>query len=472
VSGRRARRAAAGAGALLVGLVGVSLTSATLLRSDREPTASELGKLQHIVIIMQENRSFDHYFGTFPGADGIPFRDGKPTVCSPDPATGKCVAPFHDSADLNHGGPHGAAAAAGDIDGGRMDGFVEQAFSAKARCADPLDPACKGSGIDSMGYHDRREIPNYWAYAENFVLQDRMFEPNASWSLPAHLFLVSEWSATCANDDPASCVNELEDPAPPPDPTHPNRPLPHYAWTDLTDLLHRHRITWAYYVFAGQAPDTDDPDELATPTRPLAFQTPNIWNPLPFFTTVHKNGQLGNVRDITEFYRAARAGTLPAVSWICPNSEVGEHPPSLVSAGQAYVTGLINAIMRSPNWGSTAIFLAWDDWGGFYDHVAPPVVDENGYGLRVPAMVISPYARKGMIDHQTLSFDAYAKFIEDVFLHGVRLDPKRDGRPDPRPTVREEVPILGDLAHDFDFNQVPRKPLLLPPRPQVGGRSR
>jgi phospholipase C len=147
-----------------------------------------------------------------------------------------------------------------------------------------------------------------------------------------------------------------------------------------------------------------------------------------------------------------------------PNSKVSEHPPALVSAGQSYVTSLINAAMQGPEWDSTAIFLTWDDWGGFYDHVVPPTVDENGYGLRVPAMVISPYARQGYIDHQTLSFDAYLKFIEDIFLGGQRLDPKTDGRPDLRPSVRENVSILGDLRNDFDFNQTPLKPLILPAR--------
>ncbi|HEY8628056.1 MAG TPA: alkaline phosphatase family protein, partial [Gaiellaceae bacterium] len=129
-----------------------------------------------------------------------------------------------------------------------------------------------------------------------------------------------------------------------------------------------------------------------------------------------------------------------------------------------YVTKLVNAAMRGPEWKSTAIFLAWDDWGGFYDHVAPPRVDANGYGLRVPGIVISPYARKGLVDHQTLSFDAYVKFIEDDFLGGRRLDPKTDGRPDPRPNVRERASQLGNLVRDFDFSRQPRPPLLLPPR--------
>ncbi len=153
------------------------------------------------------------------------------------------------------------------------------------------------------------------------------------------------------------------------------------------------------------------------------------------------------------------------MSWIAPNGRVSEHPPGLVSAGQTFVTGLINAIMRSPDWDSTAIFLSWDDWGGFYDHVVPPIVDVNGYGLRVPGLVISPYARRGFIDHQTLSFDAYTKFIEDDFLGGQRLNPQTDGRPDPRPDVREDAPQLGNLVKDFDFSQQPRGPQILPLQP-------
>jgi len=124
--------------------------------------------------------------------------------------------------------------------------------------------------------------------------------------------------------------------------------------------------------------------------------------------------------------------------------------------------------MQGTDWSSIAIFLAWDDWGGFYDHVVPPVVDKNGYGLRVPSMVISTYARKGFIDHQTLSFDAYLKLIEDLFLNGQRLDPKTDGRPDPRPTVREGVPQLGNLIQDFDFSQPARPPMILPVNPIPG----
>jgi len=432
---------------------------------------NDLSKIKHIVIIMQENRSFDSYFGTFPGADGIPMRNGVPIVCIPDRARNTCVKPYHDGSDINTGGPHGVGAAVADIDGGKMDGFVAQAQKRQPlRCLMLDNPGCaQGSGIDTVGYHDEREIPNYWAYARNFVLQDRMFEPNASWSLPEHLFQVSAWSARCTEHDrPQSCTNQLQTPGIPPDFARRNffAQDPIYAWTDLTYLLHKNHVSWGYFVVAGTEPDCEDDDAMECPPVLQNSKTPGIWNPLPYFDTVKDDGELNNIQSVENFYRMASAGRLPDVSWVVPSNKVSEHPPARVSLGQAYVTSLINAVMKGPDWNSTAIFLAWDDWGGFYDHVPPPKVDQNGYGLRVPAVVISPYAKKGYIDHQTLSFDAYLKFIEDVFLHGQRLDPRTDGRPDPRPTVREKVAILGDIAGDFDFSQAPRPPLILRPMPR------
>ena len=129
----------------------------------------------------------------------------------------------------------------------------------------------------------------------------------------------------------------------------------------------------------------------------------------------------------------------------------------------AYVTRLVNAAMQGPDWNSTAIFLTWDDWGGFYDHVVPPRIDGNGYGLRVPGLVISPWARAGAIDHTQLSFDSYLRLIEDRFVGGQRLDPKTDGRPDARPTVRER--LANPLNKAFDFTQQPLPPLILDPWP-------
>jgi len=440
------------------------------------PAARAATKLKHLIFIIQENRSFDHYFGTFPGADGIPMRNGVAAVCVPDPFTHRCVRPYHDPSVVNAGGPHSEEDAALDVNGGRMDGFIRALRTNSGRFCQrfPFDPQCVGGGIpatgtpDVMGWHDAREIPNYWRYAQAYVLQDRMFESAFSWSLPSHLFTVSAWSANCRSEDPMSCTSDLERPGHERAGRQPSTP---FAWTDITYLLHDRGVSWRYYV--------GDKTELQCRADPITcilgpqgrLGTPAIWNVLPNFTTVQQNDQLGNIVYIDEFYRAAKNGSLPAVSWIAPDAGVSEHPANSVSAGQAYVTSLINAVMQSPNWGSSAIFLFWDDWGGFYDHVVPPKVDENGYGLRVPALVISPWARPGFIDHQTLSFDAYLKLIEDLFLGGQRLDPANDGRPDSRPTVREDVSILGDILNAFDFSQEPLAPLVLPEHPRPGPAS-
>jgi phospholipase C len=507
--------------------------------------AADLHQIRHVIVIMQENRSFDSYFGTYPGADGLPTQNGQFTVCLPDPARGGCDRPFHDPSLINGGGPHGSGPAAADFHRGRMDGFVRVSERPGGRGCGGLSGVCLSSApSDVMGYHDAREIPNYWKYAEHYVLDDHMFESDASWSLPAHLFTVSGWSARCLRQgDPGSCVNDNElggfqtrqiagAAAIGPGAAARvaklrrferrrllqcvlRRPVAaflhhilgravararrairrcqarvrrtvirrarqlarftstsyNYAWTDLTYLLHKQGVSWGYFITPGREPDCAGGTSNCN-SGSLSVGTPDIWNPLPSFTDVHQDGQLGNIQDVSRFLDDARHGHLPAVSWIVPDQPHSDHPPANIAAGQTYVTELINAVMRSPDWSSTAIFLTWDDWGGFYDHVVPPHVDVNGYGFRVPSLVISPYARRGFIDHQTLSFDAITKFIEDDFLGGQRIDPRTDGRPDPRPDVRENSPQLGNLEADFDFSQNPRPPLLLPRHPAPGPASR
>ena len=428
-----------------------------------------LETLDHLIFIVQENRSFDHYFGTFPGADGIEFRkDGKPKACLPDPVLDRCSRLYRARGGRQEGGPHNHPAAVSDINRGAMDGFIRTAVRAHPNfcAAVRFEPRCRryvGPDLqpDVVSYQTRKAIPNYWAYAKRYQLQDRMFAPTDSWTLPAHLFLVSAWSAYCPDTaDPMSCRSDV-------DLTRTGRQHrygrdPVYAWTDITYLLHAADVSWAYYVGRGTCsfPPCED-------TERGRYGTTNSGkNTLPGFVTVNENEQQENIRWHDEFLGSAADGTLPSVSWIVPGNLASEHPRSnsSVADGQAYVTKLVNAAMRGPDWESTAIFLTWDDWGGFYDHVKPPSVDENGYGLRVPGIVISPWVKRG-IDSQTLSFDAYLKLIEDRFLGGQRLDPATDGRPDSRPTVREEVAILGDLADAFDFSQEPLPPLILDPTP-------
>jgi phospholipase C len=421
------------------------------------PTASAgIHTIKHVIVIMQENRSFDSYFGTFPGVDGFPMKNGKIAVCVRDPKSKKCVAPYLDHSDHNHGGMHDAASSIVDINNGKMDGFIARVEQSQASLCGRGNSNCVSASpafADTvMGYHDGSDIPNYWAYAKTFTLQDHMFPSVDSWSLATHLGMVAAWSAICSNDnDPMSCTSSDIGYT---DLKKPNQMR--YPYTDITYLLHRNHVSWGYFLDGGHKKTAPDG---------TVSGVPYIWNVLPRFRDVVSDGQKQNMQPLSHFMADAAAGTLPAVSWVMPQTLDSEHPPGLVSTGQSYVTRVINAVMQSPNWKHSAIFLAWDDWGGFYDNVVPPQVDQQGYGVRVPAMVISPYARPGYIDHQTLSFDAYLKFIEDDFLHDQRLDPKTDGRPDSRPDVRENMSALGDITNDFDFSQKPLPPLVLPDRP-------
>jgi phospholipase C len=491
------RRGVLGAGVVAVALAliatGVVLkvdsgrrASASSRASSSPPTAASTGSaptqlqlakqhLKHVIFIVQENRSFDHYFGTFPGADGIPMKDGTPTVCVPDPLLNRCDRPYHSSNLVNFGGPHTQRHSIADVDGGKMDGFVGTAVASHIRCAQApgrFQPKCRsylGPRLqpDVLGWHDAREIPNYWGYAEHFVLQDHMFAPTDSWTLPSHLFLISAWSASCTNPkDPMSCHSDLELKEAAKVQHGGQEPL--YGWTDITYLLNREGVSWRYYV--GEGTCLVDP---CSKPRAGSHYTVYQQDPLPGFVTVRQDHQLRNVAGHPAYFRAAADGALPSVSWVMPYNGVSEHPSNgkPITDGQAWVTRVVNAAMRGPDWDSTAIFLTWDDWGGFYDHVRPPRVDRNGYGLRVPGILISPWAKAGTIDHQTLSFDAYLKLIEDLYLGRQRLNPRTDGRPDPRPTVRENAKILGDLLKEFDFSQTPLDPLVLDPRPSPGPAS-
>ncbi len=442
--------------------------------------------IQHVIIIMQENRSFDHYFGTFPGADGIP-----PDTCVPvdsEKPKGKCITPFHSPLDVNAGGPHSATDADFDLNNGvthaQIDGFVQSqsraAHSKKNRCVlHPDNPECSGNKFgevqhDVVGYHTDAEIPNYWAYASNFVLQEHLFESVRSWSLPAHMALTSLWTAVCKDQMNAlSCVTD-------PDPKKPGEHTT-YPWVSLFQLLDSKQVSWKYYLGQGVEPDCEDGEMNCAPNA-QSKNVPSIWNPAPLYGYVKSQPAAylpTHVQDVSNFVADINNGQLPAVSWIVPNNPNSEHPPNGVTAGMEYVTALVNAVMTSPYWNSTAIYITWDDWGGFYDHVMPPNVDMadgktpiEGYGLRVPGLMISPWAKPHMIDSAIYSFDAYATLIENLFLNGTRLDPAALGNPDNRPDLRDALTRVklfgggtapvGDLMSEFDFTQKPLRPLVLP----------
>jgi phospholipase C len=358
------------------------------------------------------------------------------------------------------------------VNGGAMDGFITSLARIAACAKDQVSEECvlakqdNPGAPDVMGYHDARDIPNYWAYAKHYLLQDRMFAPTDSWTLPSHLYLVSAWSAKCSDlttpdPDASSCTTNI---------LHPGgmegqpfgvvADMP-YRWASIPWLLDKAKVSWAYYVGEDTclAPDCENDG---------AHATPRSWMAMSGFRNLAYTDTLDNIRTYPDFFERAAAGTLPAVSWVVPYKGNSEHPTHPVGEGQAWVTSVVNAVMQGPKeqWEHTAIFLTWDDWGGFYDHVVPPVIDEGGYGLRVPGIVISPWVDRSVgIDSQTLSFDAYLKLIEDRFLGGQRLDGQNKGWPDPRPTVREDVGQLGDLRDEFNFAQEPIPPLVLNPRP-------
>jgi phospholipase C len=365
--------------------------------------------------------------------------------------------------------------------GGKMDGFIRALDTYSNGCRlHPTEPPCPRATNgpdgqpDIMGYHDANEIPNYWAYAERYTLFDRMFAPVDSWTLPAHLYLVSGWSAWCPDlDDAMSCRTELV--------FHPpsqfgnqwdgltwvareadQYPRP-YVWAPITWLLYRAGVSWGYFVGKGSCvlPPCDD---LTGPT------SADVVDPLPGFAATEATGQFGNIRPNGDFFKMAEHGNLPSVSWVVPEVHEGDHPPDDISLGQRYVTQLINAVAEGPQeqWNHTAIFVTWDDWGGFYDHVKPPQniagVPKDNYGFRVPTFLVSPYAAQG-VNHDTMSFDAFLRLIEDRFLDRQRLDGENRGWPDARPSTRETAPELHPLDDAFDFSQEPIPPLVLDPMP-------
>jgi len=397
------------------------------------PTGGPLSRIQHIVIISLENRSFDSYFGTYPGVNGIPPNAN----CNPDPKSGQCIYPFHNTNLANYGGPHSTSDMFNDIDGGKLDGFVASAENGFGGLQDP-------SPDDVMGYHTCAELPVYCNLAAANTLADNHFAASSSWSTIAHLYLVSAWSAKCLSSDPMSCSYS----------GNVTLGSDDIAWTDITWLLHKHNVSWKFYAYKlsgnGQAGPVYRQDDGEAPNPHATAGAPATdWNPLPDFDDVAQDGELANIVPGGDFPTDAKAGLLPAVSWITPGFALSDHPAEPVSGGQTFVTDMLRALDKGPDASSTLVLLTWDEWGGFYDHVIPIQIDQGGYGFRTPLIIIGPMVKHGYIDHQLLTSDSYLKLIEDRFLGGERLDPGTDGRPDSRPDVRENQPGLGDIVNDL-----------------------
>jgi phospholipase C len=399
------------------------------------PVAGAPLPIKHIVIIMQENRSFDEYFGTYPNVNGVPSNVRLAT----SPGGNQYVEPYLETNPNPRGGPHSWEAAHEDWDNGKMDGFVWT------------------SGRNAMGYYDYHMLPYYWTYASNYVLFDNFFEPVLSASLPAHLYLIAAQSG-----------GYVTGAAP-----------PVFDFKTIMEELKPSGISWKYYVgtnIPGRFSLTamyEDPDptdnwvigniwvnstdnsadggSIGAEEIDAQARTPNygLWNPLPHMAGIMNDPELLS-QDVPgyEFYDDVQSGNLPQVSWVIPAESVSEHPNAGPQAGQKYVVTLVNTIMQSQYWKDTTIFITWDDWGGFYDHVSPPQVDKYGLGFRVPALLISPYAKQSYISHVQYDFSSFLVFIEDQF--GLRPLTNRDAN-------------AKSFSGEFDFSQHPRQPLILNP---------
>lgn len=426
--------------------------------------------IEHFIYIIQENHSFDNYFGTFPNANGIP-----PGTLLPDyPGGPRTKKPFLTHlASIPHDLDHSWYSSTVAYDDGAMDGFlwaewplalryyaksiaaptpnpelvrirpkqryhpqstqevlsplgfsddedenapdVEEQnrawLAAQPDSKGPPNPKLRPSWvIYSISYVDYGVIPNYWEYARKFTLCDEFFSALGGPSAPNHLYAVAAQSGSLTNDFGHGDIAV-------------------FSFPSMINSLNAAGVTWAYYG------GTHDPYEVG------------IWKPIPGFKKYLNDPDLNShLGRINKFYKDLKMGTLPQVVWIIPDGEFSEHPPRDVTKGMWYVTDLINAMMESSYWNSCAIILTWDDYGGFYDHVPPVHVDEFGYGFRVPAIVISPYSRSGVVDHTTYDFTSPLKLIETKF--GLPSLTQRDG-------------CSNTMLACFDFSQVPLPPLII-----------
>ena len=363
--------------------------------------------IKHFVVIMQEGHSFDNYFGTYQGANGLPI--GTCMVASTDaPTDASCIKPFRINNRPVERLDHSPATYQAQYNDGRMDGFV---YALRQRNQD---------GVLSMGYYDGADLPYYWNLADNYVLFDHFFSSASGGSLWNRMFWVAGTPGTDTERIPAQGFGEV--------PT-------------IFDLLEQHGISWKFYV------QNYDPEltyrALKKNTRAVA-QVTRV--PLLAYDRFIDNPKLfQHIANLSEYYADLNKGTLPAVAYVA-TSVGSEQAPSNILAGQRLVRNMINALMLSPSWNSSALLMTYENWGGWYDHVAPPKVDGYGYGFRVPALLVSPYARMGEVNSTQLDFASIPKFIEDNY--GLKPLAQRDAQ-------------AGSLISAFNFAQGPRKPKLL-----------
>ncbi len=387
----------------------LGLTSVSASQTEPEPNTP----IEHFIVVMQQNHSFDNYFGTYPGANGIP--EG---VCMPTSlATQKdktCVKPFrvadHPISDLSHSD----ITFADQYQNGNMNGFVA--------ALNKLNQ----DGMLSMGHYDGQDLPLYWNLADQYVLFDNYFTSAHTGSITNRMFWVS--------GQPGNDVNRI----------------PEGGYGDIPtifDKLQERGISWKFYI------KDYDPELNYRNLKGLNYLPPQVqWVPLLNFERFLDDPELfSRIVDLDEYYTDLANGTLPAVSYVLLLG-ASEHPLSDVTLGERAVKPMLNTLMQSDAWKSSAFLITYDDWGGWYDHVPPPKIDNRGYGFRVPSLLISPYARKGQINHTFLDHTSILKFIEQNWNI---------------PALAERDAKANNLTSAFDFSSGPRPPVLIPSTREV-----
>ncbi len=378
------------------------VTPATEVR-ELSPTTTPI---KHFITLMQENHSFDNYFGTYPGADGIPL--GACIPRDPEVPEAGCVEPFPigERAIVDLG--HSLKTFEEQYNNGAMDGFLKT-FADQSETGDL-----------SVGYYDDNDIPYYWTIADEYVLFDRFFTSAKGGSVPNHFYWVT---GTPGNPESAALLPNGFDHVP-----------------TIFDQLEAAGVSWKFYV--------QNYDPTITFRNPEAGDRGSqiVWVPILNYNRFLDDPELfAKIVPFDEFFSDLENGTLPEVAYMVP-SGASEHPPGSIQAGERFVRSIITALMRSSVWDSSAFMWTYDDWGGWYDHVPPPQVDEWGYGFRAPALLVSAYAKQGYIDSTELDFTSMLKFIE--LNWGLEPLAERDRQ-------------ANSLDAAFDFTSPPRSPILL-----------
>ena len=375
------------------------------LPAERIPTKTPI---KHFISLMQENHSFDNYFGTYPGADGIPKGVCMPVNLNDEDA--RCIKPSHIGDEAVEDLSHSAQTARRQLNEGKMDGFV----NAIRRSSGRVDP-------NVMGHYDDRDLPYYWNIADEYTLFDRFFTPSRGGSLSNHMYWVTGQSGS------EKLGQEFIPPG-------------GFDVDTIFDRLEEADVSWKFYV------QNYDPTITFRSKVTGDRGSQIVWVPLLDFPRFIDNPSLfKHIVPMTDFYRDLANDNLPAVSYIVPSGS-SEHPPGSLQAGETFVRTMIGALMRSPSWRSSAFMWTYDDWGGWYDHVKPPAVDAFGYGFRAPALLVSPYSKRGHIEHTTLDFTSMLKFIEENW--------------DLQPLADRDANATS-FAVALDFDQAPREAVIL-----------